>query len=82
MGEFQNYIDKGGVIFTILLVMSAIGTTIILYKFLELYLFDNDKFHNCDELLDQSKNISDFKEHLTGLEKSNFLSKHKFHLRK
>ena len=75
MGEFQNYIDKGGVIFTILLVMSAIGTTIILYKFLELYLFDNDKFLNCDELLDQSKNISDFKEHLTGLEKSNFLSK-------
>lgn len=75
MSEFQNYIDKGGVIFTILLVMSAIGTTIILYKFLELYLFDNDKFLNCDELLDQSKNISDFKEHLTGLEKSNFLSK-------
>ena len=75
MGEFQNYIDKGGVIFTILLVMSAIGTTIIIYKFIELYLFNNDKFHNCDELLDQSKNFSDFKEHLTNLEKSNFLSK-------
>ena len=75
MGEFQNYIDKGGVIFTILLVMSAIGTTIIIYKFIELYLFNNDKFHNCDELLDRSKNFSDFKEHLTNLEKSNFLSK-------
>ncbi len=75
MGEFQNYIDKGGVIFTILLVMSAIGTTIIFYKFIELYLFNDDKLLNCDELLDQSKNLSDFKEHLIGLEKSNFLSK-------
>ena len=75
MGEFQNYIDKGGVIFTILLVMSAIGTTIIIYKFIELYLFNNDKFLNCDELLDKSKNFSDFKEHLTSLEKSIFLSK-------
>ena len=75
MVEFQNYIDKGGIIFTILLVMSAIGTTIILYKFIELYLFNDDKLRNCDELLDQSKNFSDFKENLTDLEKSNFLSK-------
>jgi len=75
MGEFQNYIDKGGVIFTILLVMSAIGTTIILYKFIELYLFNNDKFIDCEELLDQSENFSDFKNHLKGLEKSNFLNK-------
>ena len=75
MGEFQNYIDKGGVIFTILLVMSAIGTTIIIYKFIELYLFNNDKLLDCDELLDRSKNFSDFKEHFTNLEKSNFLIK-------
>ena len=75
MGEFQNYIDKGGVIFTILLVMSAIGTTIIIYKFIELYLFNNDKLLNYDELLDRSENFSDFKEHLTNLEESNFLSK-------
>ena len=75
MGEFQNYIDKGGVIFTILLVMSAIGTTIILYKFIELYLFNNDKFLNCEELLDQSENFLDFKDRLTNLEKNNFLNK-------
>ena len=75
MGEFQNYIDKGGVIFTILLIMSAIGTTIILYKFIELYLFNNDKFINCEELLDQSENFSDFKNNLTNFEKSNFLNK-------
>jgi len=50
MGEFQNYIDKGGVIFTILLVMSAIGTTIIIYKFIELYLFNNDKLLNYDDI--------------------------------
>ena len=75
MGEFQNYIDKGGVIFTILLVMSAIGTTIILYKFIELYLFNNDKFFDYEELLDRSENFSDFKDHLTVLEKSSFLNK-------
>ena len=75
MGEFQNYIDKGGVIFAILLIMSAIGTTIILYKFIELYLFNNDKFINCEELLDQSENFSDFKNNLTNFEKSNFLNK-------
>ena len=39
MVEFGNYIEKGGVIFSILLVMSAIGLTIIIYKFFELYLF-------------------------------------------
>ena len=75
MGEFQNYIDKGGVIFAILLIMSAIGTTIILYKFIELYLFNNDKFLDCEELLDQSENFSDFKDHFTNSEKSNFLNK-------
>ena len=34
MNEFENYIDKGGIIFIILLIMSAIGLTIIIYKFL------------------------------------------------
>ena len=39
MNEFSNYVDKGGIIFMLLLIMSAIGLTIIIYKFLELYLF-------------------------------------------
>ena len=39
MNEFGNYIDKGGLIFIILLIMSAVGLTIIIYKFFELYLF-------------------------------------------
>ena len=39
MSEFSNYVDKGGIIFMLLLIMSAIGLTIIIYKFLELYLF-------------------------------------------
>ena len=75
MGEFQNYIDKGGVVFAILLIMSAIGTTIILYKFIELYLFNNDKLFDCEDLIDKSNNFSDFKNHLTNFEKSNFLNK-------
>ena len=37
MSEFANYIDKGGFIFILLLTMSALGLTIILYKFFELY---------------------------------------------
>ena len=46
MNEFENYIDKGGIIL-IPLIMSAIGLTIIIYKFFELYLFrknDLEKF--------------------------------------
>ena len=40
MNEFSNYVDKGGIIFMLLLIMSAIGLTIIIYKFFfELYLF-------------------------------------------
>ena len=62
MVEFQNYIEKGGVIFSLLLIMSAIGLTIILYKFFELYLLKNNDFKTFDNCLRESKTISQFEQ--------------------
>ena len=60
MIEFGNYIEKGGVIFSILLVMSAIGLTIIIYKFFELYFFKINDFKKINYLIDESSSITQF----------------------
>ena len=49
MNEFGNYIDKGGLIFIILLIMSTDGLTIIIYKFFELYLFGKNGLKKFDQ---------------------------------
>ena len=73
MVEFQNYIEKGGVIFSLLLIMSAIGLTIILYKFFELYLLKNNDFKTFDNYLRESKTISQFEQSLENLTDNRFL---------
>ena len=73
MVEFQNYIEKGGVIFSLLLIMSAIGLTIILYKFFELYLLKNNDFKMFDNCLKESKTISHFEQSLENLTDNRFL---------
>ena len=60
MNEFANYIEKGGLIFSLLLIMSAIGLTIIIYKFFELYLFKKNDFKKIDYLIKESSSISQF----------------------
>ena len=48
MNDFANYLEKGGVIFSLLLIMSAIGLTIIIYKFFELYLLNKNNYKQLD----------------------------------
>ena len=73
MIEFENYIDKGGVIFILLLVMSGIGLTIILYKFLKLYLFKNNDLQKFGYSLKNCKSISEFNQNIDNYEENNFL---------
>ena len=73
MVEFGNYIEKGGLIFSILLVMSAIGLTIIIYKFFELYLFKKNDFKKINYLINDSSSITQFEKNLEHLKDNNFL---------
>ena len=75
MGEFGNYIEKGGVIFSILLIMSAVGLTIIIYKFFELYLFKKNDYKKVDYYINQSSSINQFEQNLEHLTDNNFLKK-------
>ena len=75
MVEFGNYIEKGGLIFSILLVMSAIGLTIIIYKFLELYLFKKNDYKKLITYINQSSSINQFEQNLEHLTDNNFLKK-------
>ena len=64
MNDFANYLEKGGVIFSLLLIMSAIGLTIIIYKFFELYLLNKNNYKQLDFFLKENSSISQFKENL------------------
>ena len=75
MIEFGNYIEKGGVIFSILLVMSAIGLTIIIYKFFELYFFKINDFKKIDYYINESSSITQFEQNLEHLTDNNLLKK-------
>ncbi len=61
MDDLYNYIDKGGTIFSILLFFSAVGGTLIIYKFFEITFFIDFNFKSFENLLDKSHNIDDFK---------------------
>ena len=61
MDDLYNYIDKGGIIFSILLFFSAVGITLIIYKFFEITFFIDFNFKSFEDLLDKSHNIDDFK---------------------
>ncbi len=73
MVELVSYIEKGGLIFSILLVMSAIGLTIIIYKFFELYLFKKNDFKKINYLINDSSSITQFEKNLEHLKDNNFL---------
>ena len=75
MVELGSYIEKGGLIFSILLVMSAIGLTIIIYKFFELYLFKKNDFKKINYLINDSSSITQFEKNLEHLKDNNFLKK-------
>lgn len=73
MVELGSYIEKGGLIFSILLVMSAIGLTIIIYKFFELYLFKKNDFKKINYLINDSSSITQFEKNLEHLKDNSFL---------
>ena len=49
MEIFYDYIEKGGIIFSILLAMSAVGITLITYKFIEINLKAGDHVYDFNE---------------------------------
>lgn len=61
MENFYDYIEKGGIIFSILLVLSAIGLTLITYKFIEFNFFNDFDLQSFEEDLSKSKTLNDFK---------------------
>ncbi len=61
MDNFYDYIEKGGVIFSILLILSAIGLTLITYKFIEINFFNNLDLKNFEKDLTDSSDVKDFK---------------------
>ena len=61
MESFYDYIEKGGIIFSILLVLSAIGLTLITYKFIEINFFNDFDLQSFEEDLSKSNTLNDFK---------------------
>ena len=61
MENFYDYIEKGGIIFSILLVLSAIGLTLITYKFIEINFFNDLDLQSFEKDLNDTTNIVDFK---------------------
>ena len=61
MENFYDYIEKGGIIFSILLVLSAIGLTLITYKFIEINFFNDLDLQSFEKDLNDTANIGDFK---------------------
>ena len=62
MENFYDYIEKGGIIFSILLVLSAIGLTLITYKFIEINFFNDLDLQSFEQDLTNTFNIGDFKQ--------------------
>ena len=62
MEIFYDYIEKGGIIFSILLVMSAVGITLITYKFIEINFFNDLDLQIFEQDLTNTSNIGDFKQ--------------------
>ena len=61
MENFYDYIEKGGIIFSILLVLSAVGLTLITYKFIEINFFNDFDLQSFEEDLSKSSTLNDFK---------------------
>ena len=62
MENFYDYIEKGGIIFSILLVLSAVGLTLITYKFIEINFFNDLDLQSFEQDLNDTSNIGDFKQ--------------------
>jgi len=62
MEIFYDYIEKGGIIFSILLAMSAVGITLITYKFIEINFFNDLDLQIFEQDLTNTSNVGDFRQ--------------------
>ena len=62
MEIFYDYIEKCGIIFSVLLAMSAVGITLITYKFIEINFFNDLDLQTFEQDLTSTSNISDFRQ--------------------
>ncbi len=62
MDNFYDYIEKGGIIFSILLVLSAVGLTLIIYKLIEINFLNDIDLQSFEQDLTDTTNINDFKQ--------------------
>ena len=62
MEIFYDYIEKGGIIFSILLAMSAVGITLITYKFIEINFFNDLDLQIFEQDVTNTSNIGDFRQ--------------------
>ena len=62
MEIFYDYIEKGGIIFSILLAMSAVGITLITYKFIEINFFNDLDLQIFEQDLTNTSNIGEFRQ--------------------
>ena len=62
MENFYDYIEKGGIIFSILLILSAVGITLITYKFIEINFFNDLDLQSFEQDLNDTSSIGDFKQ--------------------
>ena len=61
MENFYDYIEKGGIIFSILLILSAVGITLITYKFIEINFFNDLDLQSFEQDLNDTSNIGDLR---------------------
>ena len=61
MDILSNYIDKGGIIFFILVIISFLALTIILYKTFEIFFFNRLSLFKFRRLFDESTNLNELK---------------------
>ena len=71
MNIFLDYIDKGGIIFFILVVVSVFALTIIIYKFFEIFFFCKFNIKKKNLELDSSSSIDEFKNKIQEKKPSN-----------
>ena len=62
MEIFYGYIEKGGIIFSILLFMSAVGVTLITYKFIEINFFNDLDLQIFEQDLTNTSNLGEFRQ--------------------
>ncbi len=71
MNIFLDYIDKGGIIFFILVIVSVFALTIIIYKFFEIFFFCKFNIKKKILELDSSLSIDEFKNKIQEKKPSN-----------